>query len=944
MKINLSLKLTGFLLVIGILPLLLYQLFSFSVTRNTVVDMADQHSISLLAEQGTHLSQHIEQIEDLIRNIESVDEIKQALADADASARQNTAFESLSTKARIGYILSGYSSLKGLVSIDLFTRNGRHYHVGDTLNASRVDRKLLSRLQRDTYAAGNEVRWHGIENNVNTTSGKHKVIVASKMLTRLDATGLQTEPLAMLQVNFDPGALFQHLRGMKTAEGSMLLVVDAKKRLLFHPDTRLLGQNVAPALAALLQGQQGAMTINMAGQPTQLHFRMLPAQSWYVVSMVPQATLLQPVSRIAQAGIIILLLSLLLIFLLIRLYSARVITPLRAISDGFRDFQADLRPPHWRLPQTRTIKELDELTSWFNAFLDRAQEREHAEANLRIAATAFEAQEGMIITDAKQQIVRVNQAFCEITGYSSVEVIGQPVRLLQSGRQDAGFYHAMRETITRSGNWQGEVWNRRKNGEDYPEWLTITAVHDPQGQVTHYVGTMIDITLRKRAEEEIQQLAYYDPLTKLPNRRMLLDSLSHAVASAARSKMGGALLFIDMDNFKDLNDTRGHDKGDLMLQEVAQRLRQNTRDGDIVARLGGDEFVVLVEGLEAEPEAAASTCKMIAEKLLTALQSNYQLGGHAHHSSCSIGVALFHGHDGSIEDVLKQADLAMYQAKAAGRNTVCFFDHGMQQAVNERAELESSLRLAIRNNDLTLHYQVQVDRCGRPQGAEALLRWTHPEKGPISPAQFIPLAEKSELIILLGNWVLETACRQLLAWSHDPRSAGLTLAVNVSARQFHQADFVQQVLDMVALTGANPKCLKLELTESMLLENVQHTIVKMMALKAHGISFALDDFGTGYSSLAYLKRLPLDQLKIDQSFVRDLRQGDHDVAIVRTILALAHTLELEVIAEGVETEDQQNILAKLGCHAYQGYFFGRPVSSMQFSHAHLPHTIQGIPA
>ncbi|MGL6071799.1 bifunctional diguanylate cyclase/phosphodiesterase, partial [Craterilacuibacter sp.] len=929
MKINLSLKLTGFLLALGILPLLLYQLISFSVTRDTVVDMASRNSMSQLSQQAIHLGQYVEQIEDLIRNIESVDEIKQALSEADVSSLQNTAFESLSTKARIGYILSGYSSLKGLVSIDLFTRNGRHYHVGDTLNTARIDHNLYRRLQRDTFAAGNQILWHGIENNVNTTSDQRKVIVASKMLTQLDASGRQTEALAMLQINFDPGALFRHVRDMKTAEGAMLLVVDAKKRLLFHPDTRLLGQTLSPALVSLLQGQQGAMTINMAGQPTQLHFQMLPAQSWYVISMVPQATLLQPVSRIAQAGIIILLLSLLLIFLLIRLYSARVITPLRAISDGFRDFQADRLPPHWRLPQTRTIHELNELTGWFNAFLDRAQEREHAEADLRIAATAFEAQEGMVITDAKQRIVRVNQAFCEISGYSSAEVVGQPIRLLQSGRQDAEFYRAMWETIARSGNWQGEVWNRHKNGDDYPEWLTITAVNDQQGKTSHYVGTMIDITLRKQAEQEIQRLAYYDPLTKLPNRRMLLDSLSHAVTSAARNKMAGALLFIDMDNFKDLNDTQGHDKGDLMLQEVAQRLRQYTRDGDIVARLGGDEFVVLIEGLEAEPEAAASSCKIIAEKLLAALQSNYQLGGYTHHSSCSIGVALFFQHKNSIEDVLKQADLAMYQAKAAGRNTVCFFDHGMQQAVNERAELESSLRQAIRNNDLALHYQVQVDNCGRPQGAEALLRWTHPEKGPISPAQFIPLAEKSALIILLGNWVLETACRQLLEWSHDPRSAALTLAVNVSARQFHQPDFVQQVLDIIERTGADPTRLKLELTESMLLENVQHTILKMMALKAHGISFALDDFGTGYSSLAYLKRLPLDQLKIDQSFVRDLRPEDHDVAIVRTILALAHTLELEVIAEGVETEDQQNILASLGCHAYQGYFFGRPLAVAQ---------------
>ncbi|RQW28438.1 EAL domain-containing protein [Rhodobacteraceae bacterium CH30] len=946
MKINISLKLIGFLLAISVLPLLLYQLISFSVTRSTVVELASRHNMNLLTEQAAHLTQHLEQIEDLIHNIESVDEIKQMLARADKSSQRDSAFESLSTQARIGYILSGYSSLKGLASIDLFTRNGQHYHVGDTLNLSAIDHTLRERLQRETNSAGNAIRWHGIENNVNTSSSTRQVIVATKLLQQLDASGQKTATLAMLQVNFDPRFLYQHLREMEMGEGAVLLVVDAKQRLLFHPDEALLGQTIDPALGVLLQGRQGSLTIKMDEQPTQLNYHKLAGLDWYVVSLIPQATLLAPVSRIAQAGVAILLVSLLLIALLIRLYTIRVIHPLRAISDGFRDFQADRLPRQWRLAKIRTLDEINQLTEWFNAFLDRAQERQRAEADLRIAAIAFEVQEGMVITDRHQLIVRVNQAFCDITGYRSEEVVGQPIRLLQSGRHSAEFYRAMWDELARNHTWQGELWNRRKNGEIYPEWLTITTVLDEQGQVTHYIGTMTDITLRKHAEEEIQRLAYYDPLTRLPNRRMLLDNLQHAMAGATRSGLSGALLFIDMDNFKDLNDTQGHDKGDQMLQQVAQRLCRNTRDSDIVARLGGDEFVVLLEGLSTDPETAASYCKTVAEKLLAALQENYVLGKHSHHSSCSIGVALFHGHDGNIEDMLKQADLAMYQAKASGRNTVCFFDQAMQHTVDERAALESSLRDAIHQQQLALHYQPQVNAQGKVLGAEALLRWQHPEKGPISPGLFIPLAEKSTLIIQLGNWVLETACRQLVSWSHAPESAGLTLAVNVSARQFHQPDFVQQVLDIVEQTGADPRRLKLELTESMLLNHVQQTILKMVALKAHGISFSLDDFGTGYSSLAYLKRLPLDQLKIDQSFVRDLQQAGHDTDtdIVRTILALAQTLALDVIAEGVETDAQQATLARLGCHHYQGYLFGRPLPIEQFNQALSQKSVQTLTA
>jgi diguanylate cyclase (GGDEF)-like protein/PAS domain S-box-containing protein len=552
-------------------------------------------------------------------------------------------------------------------------------------------------------------------------------------------------------------------------------------------------------------------------------------------------------------------------------------------------------------------------------------ERKQVETELSIAAAAFESQENMIITDAECVILQVNRAFTESTGYTAEEAIGQTPRMLKSGRHDKTFYIEMWDSIKRTGSWQGEIWDRRKNGEVFPNWLTITAVKSDDGTVTHYVGTQTDITARKVAEDEIKHLAFYDPLTLLPNRRLLLDRLGHALSSSARSGRNGGLLFIDLDNFKTLNDTLGHDKGDLLLQQVAARLPACVREGDTVARLGGDEFVVMLEDLKENQQEAAAQIEAVGEKIISALNKYYLLDGHKHHSTPSIGVTLFSGHRNSIEELLKQADLAMYQSKTAGRNTLRFFDPQMQAVVTERAAMEVDLREALKKRQFILYYQPQVVGHGRVTGAEALLRWQHPRRGMVPPAEFIPLAEETGLILPLGRWVLETACTQLANWATQPGMEHLSLAVNVSANQLHQDDFVYQVLEALGSSGANPKKLKLELTESLLVSNVENTIGKMNALKAHGVGFSLDDFGTGYSSLSYLKRLPLDQLKIDREFVRDILIDPNDAAIARVVVALAESLGLSVIAEGVETEEQRNFLARQGCHAYQGYLFSRPL-------------------
>lgn len=547
-----------------------------------------------------------------------------------------------------------------------------------------------------------------------------------------------------------------------------------------------------------------------------------------------------------------------------------------------------------------------------------------AEAELRIAAAAFESQQGMFITDAQGVILRVNQAFTLTTGYSAEEAVGQTPRLIRSDYHPAAYYEAMWQSLLDTGFWQGEIWNRRKSGEVYANWITITAVRDEKGQITHYVSSQIDITQRKDAEAQIMHLAFYDPLTRLPNRRLLLDRLQQAIAASARNQSVGALLFIDLDNFKTLNDTLGHDVGDRLLQQVAERLTACIRKNDTVARLGGDEFLVMLEDLSQSQPEAATQAEAAGRKILDALNQIYQIDNHKYLGSVSIGVTLF-SKQANVDELMKQADLAMYEAKSSGRNSLRFFDLEMQKAVTLRAELLNGLQEALREQQFRLYYQPQVDHEGHITGAEALVRWDRPGVGLVSPVEFIPVAEESGLIKPLGFWVLETACSQLADWALKPESAALTLSVNVSSVQFNCADFVEQVLEVLHKTGANAQQLKLELTESLLVEKVDEVIAKMSALKAHGVGFSLDDFGTGYSSLAYLRRLPLDQLKIDRSFVRDLLDDPNSAAIAQTIIDLSQTMGLSVIAEGVETEIQRVLLASLGCHAYQGYLFGRPL-------------------
>jgi diguanylate cyclase (GGDEF)-like protein/PAS domain S-box-containing protein len=570
----------------------------------------------------------------------------------------------------------------------------------------------------------------------------------------------------------------------------------------------------------------------------------------------------------------------------------------------------------------------DRLNHLNEQLLTELAARKLAEDELRIAAIAFDSQMAMIVTDPNGTILRINKAFTGLTGYSEEELLGHNPRLQKSGQHDKAFFQAMWDTLKQTGYWQGGIWNRHKNGNIYPKWLTISAVIGTDGGATHYVGTYSSIVENQEAMEEIHRLAYYDPLTKLPNRRLLQDRLGQALVATTRNQLYGAILFLDIDNFKALNDTHGHDAGDQLLIEVAQRLRKTVREVDTLARLGGDEFVLLLEGLNVEADVAATFAKQVGEKVRDILAEPYIINGkgksYEFHCSASIGIAMYRNPE-PVEELLGHADLAMYKAKAAGRNTVCFFDKTMQESVTANASLEKDLRCALKKNQFRLYFQGQVHHNGKIVGAEVLLRWEHPERGLVLPLSFIPLAEETGLILSIGQWVLETTCAQLKIWAKKPETRYLQLAVNVSAHQFHQACFVKQVGALMEQYNVQPDRLNLEITESLLLVNINDAIFKMNELKKIGVQFSVDDFGTGYSSLAYLTQLPLNQLKIDRSFVHNIAVKLTDALIVQTIIGMAVNLSMEVIAEGVETEEQRAFLELHGCPVIQGYLFGRPV-------------------
>ena len=546
----------------------------------------------------------------------------------------------------------------------------------------------------------------------------------------------------------------------------------------------------------------------------------------------------------------------------------------------------------------------------------------------RIAAMAFESQMGICIADKHGLVLETNKAFCRITGYSADELRGKSAAPMISFEENGHLEALIKRALASKGLWEGEIRERRKNGQVFTGWLSISSISDQDEGVSHFVVCLYDITASKASQDEISQLAYFDSLTQLPNRRKLNRRLSEILDNNPANPLHGALLFIDLDNFKSINDTRGHASGDLLLIEVGHRLRHAVRGSDTVARVGGDEFVVLLSALVADPVEATHQATLVGKEILARLSKPYKLDGFIFNCSASIGISLF-SHADLEADVLQQADMAMYQAKRTGRNSLCIFDPAMKEAVSAYSNLEQELGQATRRNELELFYQPQCDFAGHIVSAEALLRWRHPARGLIGPKDFIGIAEESGLILSIGLWVLKEACQQIKVWDADDLMKGIQIAINVSAGQFKQSGFVDEVIQAILESGIDPARIKFELTESMM-HSIDETRAKMEKIRELGVRFSLDDFGTGYSSLSSLIQLPLEQLKIDQSFVSNMLSRPGDQIVVKTIIGMAHSLGLEVIAEGLETESQKDFLHLHGCALYQGYLFSPALSAAAF--------------
>ena len=671
-----------------------------------------------------------------------------------------------------------------------------------------------------------------------------------------------------------------------------------------------------------MEGFEGSgVAVNSRGVETLTSAQRIPSADWFAQAVLPTEEAFAPIRAMkVRAYAIALVVSVLvsfLVWLVVRFMLrplGRATAQIRAMASGAQELG--------ELPVSRD-DEVGELLGSFNSLV---RQRRKDEAELKLAANVFDnAMDGVVVTDLGARILSVNPAFTEITGYSAAEVVGRTPRLLRSEHHGPGFYRSLWQSLLRDGRWEGEIWNRRKNGEVFLEWLSIGVVTDKDGQPMRYVGVFNDITEMRRKDENIRHLAFHDPLTGLANRALLLDRLEHGIDLARRDRCRIGVIFIDLDRFKVINDSLGHDVGDELLRQIAGRLAGCLRESDTIARIGGDEFVVLIKDAGELSDYAA-----LAEKVIAAVGEPLEVCGHAMQTGASVGIACYPEDGEEVVVLMKHADAAMYAAKAAGRGTYRFFQKAMTERAVHRLKLEMELRNAVASGDLELHYQPQVALAGGELcGVEALVRWRHPQLGLVPPSDFIPLAEETGLIGPLGDWVLAEACRQLALWQAQGLSVP-RVAVNLSALQLQQGDLIERIVGLARRHGIAPTALEIELTESAVMANPEYISRVFARLRNLGVRIAIDDFGTGYSSLAYLRRLPIDTLKVDRSFVMNADRDAGDAQIVRTVIALAHSLHLEVVAEGVESEAQAAFLRSCGCATVQGFLYARPLPARAF--------------
>ncbi len=746
------------------------------------------------------------------------------------------------------------------------------------------------------------------------------------LFTMAVPVGSAERPLAVLLADIDAYALWKplvsHLNGLNSYEVTSYLV--DKEGTLLNTGNGIpveAGQKIdsLPIVAAFMAGEDWESTQiyrGVLGVPVYGMTVAVKNMNWGIIIEVEQNQIVGPI-RANMLKMLAAVTAAVLPFVWLGLILVnRINKPIRELSADFaRAGKQDYRPSRVSSP----LRELKALVTGFNHMV---AEIDKSQRDLKQAAVVFEGtSEGIIITDSRHRIIAVNSAFTHITGYSLQEVRGKNPSILQSGRHDQAFYQAMWQSLNETGQWQGELWNRRKNGEIFPELLTVNVVTDKDGQTTHHVGIFSDISRIKETEYKLSHLAHHDPLTGLPNRLLFHDRLEQAILRAQREGSQAAILFLDLDRFKNINDSMGHAKGDMLLQQVAERLKEALRAEDTIARLGGDEFVLIVEALKSQEGVAA-----VAKHILALFNEPFCLEEQEVFINASIGISFYPGDGKDAQTLVRNADAAMYRAKAEGRNNYQLYTRDLTTSATERLTLENQLRRALERNEFELYYQPQfsLKNGGALDGMEALIRWQQSEQGLILPDRFIPVAEETGLIVPIGEWVLRTACAQHQAWISNGYNP-VRMAVNLSARQFHTPGLTNLIADILSETGMPPSQLELELTESIVMRDTESTIRILHELSEMGIALSIDDFGTGYSSLSYMKRFPINRLKIDQSFVRDITSGRMDAGMIIPIIALGHSMKLQVLAEGVEIEEQLRYLQEQGCDEVQGYLYSRPL-------------------
>jgi diguanylate cyclase (GGDEF)-like protein/PAS domain S-box-containing protein len=951
LRLNLTQKFIVFLILISILPMLVVGITSYRVSRKVLLEDASNYMLELVDNQSDYLDLVVKQAEDLILNISGVETIIESLDDQHAPEK---GYASLATQARIGYILNNYSSMEGLVSIDIFTLGGAHYHVGDTLDVSSIRLDLEEKIYQEAQQGPRRTVWIGIEDNVNSNSSFRKVITGATILTRTDLTTLLPKPVGLLLVNYSPDYLYDHFAQINLGEGAYMMVIDAKSRIIYHPDKNLHGALVSPEFVHEMTTGKGLFVARSGGQETIVTYKRSELSGWTVLSLTPVNTLLAGTVPIGQTTLEVLSLSFLTVILSSFIVEMAVVKPVREITRRFRLFQEGTLDLKDRLPVGKQRDEISGLVRWFNTFLETMQARQKAETDLvesreRYSLALQGSNDGIWDWDLRTNTVHYSTRWKEMLGFSEDSALGDPQDWLGKAHPDDA--QRIQDEIAAHLNgstphFESEHRLLMQDGTTY-RWFQARglAVRDPavpaapqaESQPTgdddageaspaqkprphRMAGSLTDITARKEIEERLVYDAMHDPLTHLYNRVFFITQLRHTIESTRRRRFyHAAVLFLDMDRFKIVNDSMGHVVGDQLLVTIGQRLNVCLRSIDTIARFGGDEFVILIDDIEGVHQAT-----QVANRLQEKLAEPFKMQGQDIFMTVSIGIAIIAGQYQQPEEVLRDADTAMYRAKAKGRAGYELFGPEMHDHNVALLHLEADLRRAIERQEFLLHYQPIFSlQTGAVTGVEALLRWQHPERGLISPGAFIDLAEDTGMIIPIGEWVLETACAQLKIL-HRSGFPGLHVHVNVSARQIQSPRLPELVRSLVQDPEIGGS-LGLEITENMVMADVVQTTQSLAALKAMGVSISIDDFGTIYSSLGYLKRLPVDCIKIDRAFVQECAVSTDDAAITTAIIAMGHILDLHVIAEGVEDQAQLQLLRAQRCDDMQGYLFSRPL-------------------